>query len=172
MKCSVEFQDQDIEPKINNMIQDTNSNDFFGQIPQDTSLDDTPKLHKVRPSNPDYQKLSKYFAYRPIDIIRKTWNQTTQLVKSVLDFPMRRHFKSRFQMLRKPRLNEKVTTDTYFASSRSLEGYTCAQVFFGCTYKTINVYGMKTESEFSEVYKDFMNDRGIPHTLKRDNARS
>ena len=31
---------------------------------------------------------------------------------------------------------------------------------------------MKTESEFSEVYKDFMNDRGIPHTLKRDNAKS
>ena len=122
LKSTAEFQDQEIEPKVNNKIQDTNSNDFFGQIPQDTSLDDIPKLHKVRPSNPDYQKLSKYFAYRPIDIIRKTWNQTTQLVKSVLEFPMRRHFKSRFQMLRKPRLNEKVATDTYFASSRHWKG--------------------------------------------------
>ena len=75
-------------------------------------------------------------------------------------------------MLRKPRLNEKVATDTYFASSRSLEGYTCAQIFFGCTSLTINVYSMKTESEFSEVYKDFMNDRGIPHILKRDNGKS
>ena len=31
---------------------------------------------------------------------------------------------------------------------------------------------MKTESEFVDSYKDFLQDRGIPHTLKRDNAKS
>ena len=31
---------------------------------------------------------------------------------------------------------------------------------------------MKTESEFVDAYKDFLRDRGIPHTLRRDNAKS
>ena len=31
---------------------------------------------------------------------------------------------------------------------------------------------MKTKSEFAETYQDFMRKRGIPHTLRRDYARS
>ena len=31
---------------------------------------------------------------------------------------------------------------------------------------------MKTESEFPDAYADFMRDCGIPHTLRRDNAKS
>ena len=31
---------------------------------------------------------------------------------------------------------------------------------------------MKTESEFAEAYQDFMRKRGIPHTLRRDNAKT
>ena len=31
---------------------------------------------------------------------------------------------------------------------------------------------MKTESGFAEAYQDFMRKRGIPHTLRRDNAKS
>ncbi|MEM7375787.1 MAG: hypothetical protein AAF587_44760, partial [Bacteroidota bacterium] len=80
-------------------------------------------------------------------------------------FPMRRHFKSRFKMLHHPRLNEMVATDTFFSSVPSIEGYKCAQVFYGCTSKFIEVYGMRTESEFIDVYKDFICERGIPHTL-------
>ena len=75
-------------------------------------------------------------------------------------------------MLRHPRLNEVVATDTYFSNPRSIEGYWCAQVFVGLTSRRITVIGMKTESEFAEAYQDFMRNRGIPHTLRRDNARS
>jgi hypothetical protein len=59
---------------------------------------------------------------------------------------MRRHLKSRFQMLRHKSLNEVITTDTYFANEKSIEGYHCAQVFFGMTSKMLYVAGMKTES--------------------------
>ena len=31
---------------------------------------------------------------------------------------------------------------------------------------------MKRESEFVDVYQDFMRDCGITHTLRRDNAKS
>ena len=75
-------------------------------------------------------------------------------------------------MFRYPRLAEIVATDTYFASRKSLEGYYCSQVYLGCTSGIIEHYGMKTESEFLDTYKDFMRERGIPHTLRRDNAQS
>jgi hypothetical protein len=60
---------------------------------------------------------------------------------------MRRHLKSRFQMLRHKRLNKVIATDTYFADKKSIEGYCCAQVFSGMTSKMLYVSGIKTESD-------------------------
>jgi hypothetical protein len=37
---------------------------------------------------------------RPHDVIQHTLRQTTQLAKSTIHYPMKRHLKSRFQMLR------------------------------------------------------------------------
>ena len=85
---------------------------------------------------------------------------------------MRRHLRSRTLMLRRKRLNEVVATDTYFSPIRSLEGYTCAQVFFCCTSRVIQTIGMATKSDFPAIYKGFLRQHGIPHTLRRDNATS
>jgi hypothetical protein len=85
---------------------------------------------------------------------------------------MQRHLKSRFQMLRHKRLNEVIATDTYVSSVKSIEGYYCAQVFCGMTSKMLYVAGMKTESEFPDVYLDFVRQCGIPSALRRDNAKS
>jgi hypothetical protein len=98
--------------------------------------------------------------------------QTTQLAKSSFHYPMQRHLKSCFQMLRHRRLSEVIATDTCFSSDKSIEGYYCAQVFFGMTSKSLFVAGMKTESEFPDVYLDFIRQNGIPSTLRRDNAKS
>jgi hypothetical protein len=120
----------------------------------------------------DYEKLSPYFVFRPHDVIQHTLRQTTQLAKSTIHDPMRRHLKSRFQMLRHKRLNEVIATDTYFANEKSIEGYHCAQVFFGMTSKMQYVAGMKTESEFSDVYLDLIRKYGILSALRRDNTKS
>jgi hypothetical protein len=80
--------------------------------------------------------------------------------------------KSCFQMLRHKRLNEVIATDTYFANEKSIEGYHCAQVFFGMTSKMLYAAGMKTESEFADVYLDFIRKHGIPSALRRDDAES
>ena len=143
---------------------------MFGKVPG-SEEHKNPALHRVVPTKFDYEALRPYFGYRPTEVVRETIRQTTQLATSIIRFPMRRHFKSRFQMLRKKRLNEVVATDTYFSKVRSLEGYHCAQVYFGCTSKTIDVFGMKSKSEFPDTYKDFLRERGIPHTLRRDNAK-
>jgi hypothetical protein len=44
--------------------------------------------------------------------------------------------------------------------------------FFGMTSKTLYVAGMKTESEFPDVYLDFIRQHSIPSALRRDHAKS
>jgi hypothetical protein len=75
-------------------------------------------------------------------------------------------------MLRHKRLNEVIATDAYFASEKSIEGYHCAQVFFGMTSKMLYVACMKTESEFADLFLDFIRKYGVPSALRRDNAKS
>jgi hypothetical protein len=55
--------------------------------------------------------------------------QTIQLAKSTIHYPMRRHLKSRFQMLRHKRLNEVIATDTYFANENQLKAITVHKYF-------------------------------------------
>jgi hypothetical protein len=85
---------------------------------------------------------------------------------------MRRHLKSRFQMLRHKRLNEVIATHTYFPNKTSIDGYHCAQVFFGMTSKMLYIAGMKTKSDFTGVYFDFIRKCGILSALRRENAKS
>jgi hypothetical protein len=59
-----------------------------------------------------------------------------------------------------------------FASEMSFEEYYCAPVFFGMTSKTLYVSGLKTESEFPDVYLDFIRQHGIPSALQHDNSSS
>jgi hypothetical protein len=127
---------------------------------------------KDLPSKIDHEKLSPYFAFRPHDVIEHTLRQTSQLAKSTIHYPMRRHLKIRFQMLRHKRLNEVIATDTYFSNEISIEGYHCAQIFYGMTAKMLYVAGIKTESKFADVYLDFIRKCGIPSALRRDNAKS
>jgi hypothetical protein len=80
---------------------------------------------KALPAKIDYEKLSPYFAFRLHDVIQHTLSQTTQLAKSTIHYPMRRHLKSLFQVHIHKRLNEFIATDTYFANEKSIEGYHC-----------------------------------------------
>ena len=73
---------------------------FFGQLPdQDISNDATAHLHQALPSRWEYRDLAPHFAFQSHDIIRETLKRTTQMAKTVIRFPMRKHFQSRFKML-------------------------------------------------------------------------
>jgi hypothetical protein len=50
---------------------------------------------KALPAKIDFEKLS--LAFRPHDVIQHTLRLTTQLAKSTIHYPMRRHLKSRFK---------------------------------------------------------------------------
>jgi hypothetical protein len=78
---------------------------------------------------------------------------------------MRHNLKSRFQILRYKRFNEVIATVKCFANEKSIEGYHCALIFIGMTSKLLYAAGMKTESEFADVYLDFIRKYGIPYAL-------
>jgi hypothetical protein len=95
---------------------------FHADMVQKTNIDNSikvsadPHYSKALSRKIDYERLSPYFAFRAHDVIQHTLTQTTQLAKSTVHYPMRRHLKSRFQMLRHKRLNEVIATDIYFSS--------------------------------------------------------
>ena len=148
------------------------NNDFNPEIRLAKPEPKTQSMSRAIPKRVDITKLVRNFAYRPADIIKHTLRHTTQLATSVISFPLRRHFMSRFRFLRKRRLKETIATDTYFSKIKSLEGYWCAQVFFGVESKMIKVKGMKSESDFPAAYLDFIRKHGIPPVLHRDNAKA
>ena len=119
----------------------------------------------------DLQETSKFLGYRPVEVIQKTLEATTQLAKTYLRFPMRRHVQSRFPQLNRIRLRETVATDTYFANARGVTGSTCAQVYYGLLSHMINVYGMRREGEAPDTYLDFIRKEGAPNILRSDNAQ-
>ena len=99
------------------------------------------RLHKAVPTNIDFDRLATYFLYCPKHVIQKTLDNTTQLAKAVVKTLFRRHLKSQFLMLRHPRLNEVVATDTYFSNTRAIEGYWFAQVFIGSNTEVSRLQG-------------------------------
>ena len=128
--------------------------------------------HRVIHKDIDPEKIRPYLGYRPLHIVKKTLEKTTQLAKMVIRNPMRRHIKSRAPHLNVHRLNETVSTDPIFVNTKSVfHGYSCAQVFYGLKSHCINIYGMKSKGEFPVIYRDFIRDHGCPSILRRDNAK-
>jgi hypothetical protein len=87
----------------------------------------------------DNEKLSSYFVLRPYDGIPHTLSRLTKLAKSTTNYSMKHHSKSRIHMLSNKRLNDIIVTNSYSANEKSIEGYHCAQVFFGMTSKILYV---------------------------------
>jgi hypothetical protein len=52
--------------------------------------------------------------------------------------------------------------DTLFANCQDVTGKSCAQIFYGITSHMMNVYGMRSKVEVPSVYKDFIQEEGIP----------
>ena len=121
---------------------------------------------------PDMEHVQKCLGWKPIPLCEKTLEVTTQYAKNHLHLPLRDHFKARFPALNCKRLNEIYSTDTFFASSKALGGYTCAQLYVGKTSMLTEAFGMKSENEMKDTLQDFIRKWGAPHSLLSNNAKS
>jgi hypothetical protein len=98
--------------------------------------------HRVLHKELDAQKLRAFLGLRPVDIVRKTLANTTQMARLIIRDPFRKHVKARFPFLNTRRINEGISTDRLFANCKdSGFGYTSAHVFYGMKTTNIQVYG-------------------------------
>jgi len=74
-------------------------------------------VHQSMPARHPIAHYQPFLGWKPIEVIKKTFEATTQWATTTFDPPLKRHFKSRFPMLNKPRLNELFCTDIWFHSS-------------------------------------------------------
>ncbi len=119
----------------------------------------------------DWETMRKRLAYLPMEIIKKTFEVTTQLAKMDVRLPLRRHFKSRFPQANVNRLREVFATDTFFASTRGINGETMVQLFSGIKSQLVVPYGMSQESEGPTKLQEFIKDWGAPDGILRDNSK-
>jgi hypothetical protein len=120
----------------------------------------------------DWDRARRCLGYFPLDVIKKTFECTTQFAKEDSRLPLRRHWKSRFPGLNKPRLHEKYATDTWFSSTPGINGgHTCCQMFVGTKSEFTIPYAMTSESEGPSAFSDFIRSWGAPHGIHRDNSQ-
>ena len=128
-------------------------------------------LRETKPQEEDYQHYQPFLGWKPLEVIKKTFAATTQWAAVSFSPPLKRHYKSRFPALNKPRLREMFCTDTWFGSTPAMGGFTCAQLYYGVKSKFIALYPMTTESQGPESLEDLCRDRGAPIKLKNDQAQ-
>lgn len=128
--------------------------------------------HSVNVQKPHYEALRPNFGWAPLDIVKKTFEHTTQWAKMNERYPFRKHFKSRFPALNVIRRNEAVATDTVFSDTPAVaNGCRIAQVFVGCKTFVTDVYPMKLEAQFVDTLQDNIRQRGAMDKLVSDRAQ-
>eukprot|EP00979_Chaetoceros_neogracilis_P000992 scaffold191_cov273-Chaetoceros_neogracile.AAC.7 len=104
-----------------------------------------PKKATIAPA--DWEVMRRRFGYLSIDVVQKTFDNTTQLAKVDVRLPLRRHFKARFPQANVNRLHKMFATDTFFSSAPAIGGEMMCQLFVGNTSNLTIPYGMHKESE-------------------------
>ena len=118
------------------------------------------------------EELQPALAWKPLEVIKRTLDATTQWATQKYQFPMKNHYQSRFPWDNRHRLLEEVGMDTYFMSSLGIGGYNCCQLFLGFMSQMINLYPMpsKEHGHIVASYDDFMRYEGVPSCLHCDLA--
>lgn len=131
------------------------------------SFDDT-----VQYTPPDYAALHTYSAYFPTNIIKKTFENTTQYAKTTVSSVLKHHFKSPFLAPNVFHCHEPVATDIVYSNTPAFDdGSKHAQILVGTKTLLADVYGMKTDKQFVNTLEDIIHDHGVINKLLSDCAQ-
>jgi len=130
--------------------------------------------HQTRPGQVDYEKTQPRLGWAPIDVIKRTFDATTQFVKIPMSNLLRKTFQSPNPAVNVPRRDEPVATDTIFSDVAAIDsGCRCAQLFMGTNSHVVDAYGMKhSDKEFINTLEDNIRSRGAMNKLISDRAKS
>ena len=132
------------------------------------------KLHSVQQRQPDYELLRPFFLHASADVVKRTFEATTQYAQSIsAGNHMKKTFRLPFPALNVHCQREAVATDTVYSDTPALDnGSTAAQVFFGRDSLVGDAYGVKTDKQFVNTLQDNIRKRGAMDKLISDGAQA
>jgi hypothetical protein len=120
----------------------------------------------------DYDDLRPHFAWLPTDIIKQTFDVTTQYARMPLNTVLRRRFKSPNPVVNVRMRDEPVAMDTIQSDVPAINGgEKYAQIFVGTKSLVTDVHGMRSSAQFPVVLTDKIITCGAPTKLISDSAR-
>ena len=127
---------------------------------------------EIKPRQVDYERYQSKLAWLPLDIIKKTFEATTQFYRTPMGTHLKKRYKSPFPACNVNRRSEPVATDTVYADTPALgNGATAAQFFVGTDSLVCDVYPLKTDKQFVNVLLDNIRRRGAMTKLISDRAQ-
>jgi hypothetical protein len=133
-------------------------------------VEPAPRL--IKNKSPDYEALRPFFGWLPTDVVKKTFEVTTQYACMPMSFVLKKRYKSPHPALNIHRRNKDVATDTVFSDTPAIYGgETCAQIFYGTTSHVTDVEPMKAQKQFVNALEDNITKRGAPNKLISDSAQ-
>src|SRR5574339_96692 len=128
--------------------------------------------HMVTPAHLHFKIICPKFAWLPTDMIKKTFEMTTQFYRMPMGKYLKKRYKSPFPACNVHRRNEPVATDTVYSDTPAIDsGVTAAQFFVGTESMVCDVYPMKTDKQFVHVLQDNIRRRGAMSKLISDRAQ-
>jgi transposase InsO family protein len=127
--------------------------------------------HMVAEAPHDYDALHPRFTWLPTDIIKKTFDVTTQYARMPLNTILRKCFKSPNPAVNVRRRDEPMATDTIQSDVPAIYGgEKYEQIFVGTTSLVTDVHGMKSPAQFPGVLTDEIITCSAPTKLISDSA--
>jgi hypothetical protein len=138
----------DIEAATDRCVFRANAHRYVCSANTDPDVDTRPSHHgprKVLEAPRDYDALHPRFAWLPTDIIKKTFEVTTQYTRMPLNNVLRKCFKSPNSVVKVRRRDELVATDTIQSDVPAIDGgEKYAQIFVGTKSLVTDVHDMKS----------------------------
>jgi hypothetical protein len=140
--------DVDIEVATDHWVFRANAHRYVCSANTDPDVDTHPSHHgprKVSEAPRDYDALHPRFAWLPTDIIKKTFEVTTQYAQMPLNTVLHKHFKSPNPAVNVRQRDEPVATDTIQSDVPAIDGgEKYAQIFVGTKSLVTDVHGMES----------------------------
>jgi hypothetical protein len=119
----------------------------------------------------DYDALHPHFVWLPTDIIKRTFEVTTQYARMPLNTILRKRFKSPNPAVNVRRHDEPVAMDTIQSDVPAINGgEKYAQIFVGTKSLITDIHGMKSPAQFPGILTDKIITYGAPTKLISDSA--
>ena len=121
---------------------------------------------------PDYVMLRPFFGWLSSDIIKQTFEHTTQYARLPSGTLLKRTFKSSNPALNVTRRNEPVACDIVYSDVPAVHnGSTAAVIFTGLETHVTDVHSIRSDKQFVNTLEDNIRTRGAPTKLISDRAQ-